>query len=115
MSSSIRIPGHVCYPSLRLDEDDSAYKPYASYVNGLILAAVMHDGTIGRSPSMDGDLYARIAGRIRLEYLDSPWGNDHYYVYQDGRCVFHCQDTPGRMTIQEHWPGDWLSELEELA
>ena len=115
MSSMIKVPGTVLYSSLRVDEGDSEFKPYASYINSLIRESLVRDCTFGRSPTMDGVLYKRADGRIRVEYLDSPWGNDHYYVYQHGSCVYHCQDTPGRGTIQQHILGDWLSDLEGLA
>lgn len=115
MDGKIIVPGIVVYPSLRLDEGDSEYKPYARFVNGLIRKALNRDCTHGRCSSMDGDLYKRTDGRIRVEYLDSPWGNDHYYVYQHGSCVYHCQDTPERGTIQQHVPGEWLSALESLV
>ena len=115
MSGKIIVPGTVVYPSLRLDEGDSEYKPYACYINGLIRKALNRGCTLERCLSMDGDLYKRSGGNPCVEYLDSPWGNDHYYVYQHGSCVYHCQDTPGRGTIQQHVPGDWASVLESLV
>lgn len=115
MNGKAKVPGIVVYPSLRLDEGDSEYKPYACYVNSLIRKALSRGCTYERRSSMDGDIRKRTDGRICIECLDSPWGNDHYYVYQHGSCVYHCQDTPGRGTIQQHVPGEWLSALESIA
>ena len=109
MTNSVEIPGTVFgYPFLQLDEEDAVYKPYALYINRFVRDIATSEGACGQSASMDGDFYVYEADELRFSYLDSPWGNDHYYVHWNGQCVYHCQDTPGRMTIQEHIPGRWL-------
>lgn len=100
--------------ALRLDEGDEQYKSYAERVNSAVFKLAVKNGKAFASEAMSGTSHVFECAGLRVEYLDSDWGNDHYYVIDDGEFVYHCQDTPGRMTLQLHAPGDWFERLESM-
>lgn len=113
MSDKIKIPGKVFY----LDVDtDPECRPYTAFLNDAI-RQVIFDPKWGRRRTSDGadDCHEVTIGDLTLRFVDSAYGNDQYYVYVGGGCVYHCQDSSGHLYILGHFPGPWIRDLAILA
>ncbi len=113
MNNRIKPLGEVFYFDI---DADSEYRPYAAFLNDAISHVVFDPKQDTSHTSIGADDWFEVTVRnLTVRYMKSGYCNDHYYVFVGQECVYHCQDSSGRLTVCGHIPGPWVYELAALA
>jgi len=115
--TTITIPEDVNWgASLRFEGAESP-PPFFEYLNKGILRLSI-TGTLGYCTQ--GTMWEKVLanGALRVRYLDSPYGNDHYYVSGNSGGIpvelYHCQSGNGKTVVFGFQKGGcWLDEITD--